>query len=114
MLKCSYAGWIGSALLVGLRMVAAAPASPSVQAPPFAEVLDLVRSKQQVYSAEQLNQMAVDGFVQRLGGLARFSDEAVTLCIGPRFCGGGAGGRPVPAGGKTGDGLGAGTLCFDR
>ncbi len=57
-------------------MAVADPAAPSVQAPPFAEVLDLVRSKQHVYTAEQLNQMAVDGFVQRLGGLARFSDEA--------------------------------------
>ena len=65
----------GSALVIGTRLALAAPA---MEAPPFPEVLDLVRSKQHVYSPEQLNQMAVEGFVQRLGGLARFSDEAMT------------------------------------
>ena len=48
------------------------------EAPPFGEVFELVRTNLPSLDASKLNQMAVEGLVQRLGGLAQFTDVPVT------------------------------------
>lgn len=42
--------------------------------PPFAEVFELVRTNLTGLDAPALNQLAVEGFLQRLGGRAQFAD----------------------------------------
>jgi Peptidase family S41 len=46
----------------------------AADAPPFAEVFELVRTNLTGLDAAALNQLAVEGFVQRLGGRAQFAD----------------------------------------
>ncbi len=46
------------------------------EAPPLNEVIELLRTHQHTYSPEELNRLAVEGLVQRLGGLAQFVGDA--------------------------------------
>jgi hypothetical protein len=50
----------------------------AVEGPPLNEVLELLKAHQHTYSAEELNKLAVEGLLQRLGGLARFADVPET------------------------------------
>ena len=48
------------------------------EAPPLNELIDLLRTHQHTYSPEDLNRLAVEGLVQRLGGLAQFVGDATS------------------------------------
>lgn len=50
----------------------------AAETPPLNEVIDLLRTHQHTYSPEDLNRLAVEGLVQRLGGLAQFVGDATT------------------------------------
>lgn len=50
----------------------------AVEIPPFAEVFELVRTNLTGLGAARLNELAVEGFLQRLGGLAQFADAPLT------------------------------------
>ncbi len=68
-------------VLLALLALLACPlpsARAAAEAPPFGEVFELVRTNLPSLDAAKLNQMAVEGLVQRLGGLAQFTDAPVT------------------------------------
>ena len=45
-------------------------------APPLNELIELLRTHQHTYTPEDLNRLAVEGLVQKLGGLAQFVGDA--------------------------------------
>ena len=54
------------------------PSTRAAEAPPFGEVFELVRTNLTSLDAAKLNELAVEGLVQQLGGRAQFADQPVT------------------------------------
>ncbi|HTH49604.1 MAG TPA: S41 family peptidase, partial [Candidatus Limnocylindria bacterium] len=53
-------------------------ARAATDAPPFGEVFELVRTNLPSLDAAKLNEMAVEGLLQRLGGLAQYAEVPLT------------------------------------
>ncbi len=53
------------------------PSTRAAEAPPFSEVFELIRTNLTL-DAAKLNEMAIEGLVQQLGGRAQFTDQPVT------------------------------------